>query len=253
MSTVATHPSYEELCADFEWAVAERELGVTKGGRINIAWHCSDRICELGLASKPALIWEDFAGNGRTYTFDDLRVLSNTIAVYLGGLGLRPGERICLFMDRVPELYIGFLGILKMGGITQPLFSAFGEDSLWTRLSDAKTSAILTQRKHVGKVRKIRERLSELRHIVVVDAGDARLQEREVTMALHELPRVERLDPYPSTSETPSVLHYTSGTTASPRAPSTSTTRSSPSTSPPSGCSTCSPTTSTGATPTLVG
>jgi acetyl-CoA synthetase len=217
MSTVATHPSYEGLCADFDWGVAERDLGVNKGGRINIGWHCSDRICELGHASKPALIWEDFAGHGRTYTFDDLRVLSNTIGVYLGGLGLRPGERICLFMDRVPELYIGFLGILKMGGIAQPLFSAFGEDSLFTRLADAKTSAIVTQRKHVGKVRRIRERLPELRHIVVVDAGDAPLQDREVAMTLDELPRVERFDPYPSTSETPSVLHYTSGTTGQPK------------------------------------
>jgi acetyl-CoA synthetase len=36
-------------------------------------------------------------------------------------------------------------------------------------------------------------------------------------MALDELPRVERLDVYPSTSETPSVLHYTSGTTGQPK------------------------------------
>jgi acetyl-CoA synthetase len=217
MSTVATHPSYEELCANFDWAMAERELGVAKGGRINIGWHCSDRICELGLAKKPALIWEDFAGNRRTYTFDGLRAHSNAVAAYLVGLGLQPGERICLFMDRVPELYIGFLAILKIGAIAQPLFSAFGEDSLWTRLADAQTSAILTQRKHLGKVRRIREKLPEMRHTVVVDGGDAPLQDREVAMALHDLPRVERFEPYPSTSETPSVLHYTSGTTGQPK------------------------------------
>jgi acetyl-CoA synthetase len=217
MSATATRPTYEEMCAGFDWAIAERELGLTRGGRINIGAHCSDRICELGLAGKAALIWEDYAGNARTYTFGDLRVLSNTVASYLTRLGLQPGERICLFMDRVPELYIGFLGILKMGGIAQPLFSAFGEDSLWTRLADAETSAILTQRKHVGKVRKIRERLPKLRHIVVVDAGDASLQERETALALDALPRVERFEVYPSTSETPSVLHYTSGTTGQPK------------------------------------
>ena len=37
-------------------------------------------------------------------------------------------------MDKIPELYISFLGGLKMGAIVQPLFSAFGEDSLLTRL-----------------------------------------------------------------------------------------------------------------------
>ena len=125
MSTVLTHPTYEERVAGFDWRLAEDELGVSRGGRVNIGWHCSDRVCELGRARVPALIWEDFAGNGRVYTFDDLRVLSNTIARFLQGLGVVPGERVCLFMDRVPELYIGFLGVLKMGAIVQPLFSAF--------------------------------------------------------------------------------------------------------------------------------
>jgi acetyl-CoA synthetase len=217
MSAVATHASYEEMCAGFSWEDAERELGIARGGRVNIGTHCSDRLCDLGLAAKPALIWESFAGERRTYTFDDLRVHSNAIAAYLVGLGLAPGERICLFMDRIPELYIGFLAILKMGGIAQPLFSAFGEESLWTRLADAGTAAVLTQRKHLGKVRKARERLPELRRIVVVDAGDAALLDREVAMALPSLPHTPSFTSFPSTSETPSVLHYTSGTTGQPK------------------------------------
>ncbi len=157
MTTVASHPTYDELRAGFTWAAVERELGWSPGDRINIGWYCSDRICKLGMARKRALVWEDFAGNARTYTFDDLRVLSNTIALFLSDLGIAPGERVCLFMDRVPELYLSFLGILKMGAVAQPLFSAFGDESLWTRLSDASTAAILTQRKHLPKVRKIRD------------------------------------------------------------------------------------------------
>ncbi|HVN76907.1 MAG TPA: acetate--CoA ligase [Thermoanaerobaculaceae bacterium] len=217
MSTVATHPTYEERLAGFDWKTAEDELGVSRTGRINIGWHCSDRICERGRAEAPALIWEDFAGTGRVYTFDDLRVLSNTIARFLQGLGVQPGERVCIFMDRIPELYIGFLGILKMGAIAQPLFSAFGDESLWTRLENAGTTAILTQKKHVHKVRKIRDKLPALKHVVVVDAAGAALQPGETAMALDELARVERFDVYPSTGETPSVLHYTSGTTGQPK------------------------------------
>jgi len=57
----------------------------------------------------------------------------------LADRGVKPGERVCLFLDRVPDLYIAFLGILKLGAIVQPLFSAFGEDSLETRLGDAET------------------------------------------------------------------------------------------------------------------
>ncbi len=210
-------PTYEERLAGFDWSMAERELGCRAGQPLNIGWHCSDRICQRGDALKTALIWEDFQGHARAYTFDDLRVLSNTIALYLLRLGLEPGERVCLFMDRIPELYLGFLGVLKAGGVVQPLFSAFGEDSLWTRLDDAGTAAIVTQKKHLGKVRRIRERLPNLRHIIVVDAGPAPLQAREVALSLDAEVRVQDFASYPSEAETPSVLHYTSGTTGRPK------------------------------------
>ncbi len=208
---------YEDRLKGFDWSISEKELGYRKGDTINIGWHCSDRICKLGHGRKPALIWEDFLGTGKSFTYDDVRILSNTIARYVCDLGLKPGERICLFMDRIPELYIGFLGVLKMGGIVQPLFSAFGDESLWTRLNDAKTSAIFTQKKYVPKVRKIRDKLPELRHVIVVDAAGSPLKEGEHSFAMEEVPRVDHFDVFPSMAETPSVLHYTSGTTGQPK------------------------------------
>jgi len=209
--------SYEELAAGFDWSIAERELGYQPGGPLNIGWMCSDRICRLGLADKVALDWEDYQGNQRRFTFDDLRVLSNTVAQFLCQLGLQPGERVCLFMDRVPELYIGFLGILKTGAVAQPLFSAFGEESLLVRLQNAGTAAIFTQKKHVHKVRKIREQLPSLRDIIIVDAIETALQPREVKFQMEEAPRVKDFAVYPTTAESPSVLHYTSGTTGQPK------------------------------------
>ena len=209
--------SYEELTANFDWSIAERELGYTPGEPINIGWMCSDRICHVGLGNKLALIWEDFQGHQKRFTYDDVRILSNTIAHFLRELGIQPEERVCLFMDRVPELYIGLLGILKTGAVAQPLFSAFGDESLFVRLSDAQTSAIITQRKHVPKVRKIRDKLPQLRHIIVVDAGESPLQEREIAFHMEQAPRVEQFDVYPTTAESPSILHYTSGTTGQPK------------------------------------
>jgi len=210
-------PAYQELTANFDWSITERELGYKPGGPINIGAMCSDRLCDLGLANKVALLWEDYQGNAKRFTYDDIRVLSNTIARFLCDLGIQPGERVCLFMDRVPELYIGFLGILKTGAVAQPLFSAFGEESLLVRLGDAGTSAIITQKKHVHKVRKIRGQLPKLRHIVVVDAGRAPLQECETSFQMDQAPRVEQFPVYPTTAESPSVLHYTSGTTGQPK------------------------------------
>ena len=210
-------PSYEQLVSGFQWSLAERELGYQAGEPLNIGWMCSDRICRLGQQDKLALVWEDYLGNEKRFTFDDLRILSNSIAAFLVELGIQPGERVCLFLDRVPELYIGFLGILKTGAVAQPLFSAFGDESLFVRLADARTSAIITQKKHVHKVRKIRDELPELRQIIVVDAGDSPLQARETAFHLERLPRIEHFAVYPTTAESPSVLHYTSGTTGQPK------------------------------------
>lgn len=207
----------EPLSAALDWSVAERQLGYQRGGVLNIGWMCSDRICHTGRANKTALLWENYQGERQSFTFHDVRLLSNTIAQFVVSLGIEPGERVCLFLDRVPELYIGFLGILKTGAVAQPLFSAFGDESLQVRLADAGTAAILTQKKHLAKVRKIRGSLPKLRHIVVVDAGNSPLQEKEVAFDMGAAPRVETFNVYPTVGESPSVLHYTSGTTGQPK------------------------------------
>ena len=209
---------YDDIYKNFSWHIAEEELGYHEGNVINIGEYCSDRICRLGKANKAALTWENHKGEIKKYSFNDIRVLSNTIADFLKKQGLNPGDRICLFMDKVPELYIGFLGILKMGGIAQPLFSAFGGESLFTRLDDAKTKAIFTQKKHLPKVRNILKDLPELKHIIVVDDDKNKpLREREISFEMDKAERIEEFEIFPSHAETPSVLHYTSGTTGKPK------------------------------------
>jgi len=210
--------SYEEERNTFSWNIAEKELGYKKGDVINIGEYCTDRICRLGKGDKLGFVWEGHAGDVKEFTFNDMRIYTNTIAAYLKKVGLNPGERICLFMDKVPELYLGFLGILKMGGIAQPLFSAFGSESLLTRLEDAQTSAVLVQKKHLQKVRNIVKDLPCLKTIIVVDDdGSKPLKEKEVALNIYKEEKVENFDIYPSTAETPSVLHYTSGTTGKPK------------------------------------
>lgn len=210
--------SYEERVKSFEWEISEKELEYKDGNIINIGEYCTDRICRMGKGDKPALIWQGHGGQVKTYSFDQMRVLTNTIAKFLVDLSIKDGERVCLFMDKVPALYFGFLGILKMGAIAQPLFSAFGGESLFTRLEDAQTRAIFTQRKHLAKVRKILQDLPCLEHIIVVDDdGSKPLREKELAFDMEKAEPVEKFDVFPAKAETPSVLHYTSGTTGKPK------------------------------------
>ncbi|MBN2382728.1 acetate--CoA ligase [bacterium] len=210
--------SFDERVKDFKWSLAEQELGYKPGDDINIGWYCSDRICQLGKGNKTALIWEGFGGKEKSYTYDEVRVKSNVIAQFLTGLGIKPGERVCLFLDKIPELYIGLLGILKTGAVGQPLFSAFGDESLLVRLSDAQTTALFTQKKHAPKVRKILDQLPFLKHIIIVDHDPQKaLGERELAFAMDEAAAVEHFEAYPTKAETHSLLHYTSGTTGKPK------------------------------------
>lgn len=210
--------SYEERIKHFDWQIAADELEYRDGDVINIAWYCSDRICLKGKGEKIALYHEDFHSFSRTITFNDLRLEGNKIAAFLSGLGLKNGDRICLFMGRIPELYFSFLGVLKIGAVVQPLFSAFGEESLYLRLKDAQTKAIITQKKHLPKIRKICEMLPDLEYILVVDqAESAKRGAKEISFNLEHLTQVENFNIFPTKADSPSLLHYTSGTTGLPK------------------------------------
>ena len=210
--------SYDERLKGFDWSVSEQELGYKKGDNINIGWYCTDRICEMGKANKKALIWEGLGGKEKEYTFDEIRIRSNKFGAFLRELGIKEEDRVCLFMDKIPELYISFLGVLKIGAIAQPLFSAFGDESLHVRLDNAETTAIFTQRKHVGKVRKLVERSPYLKHIIIVDHdGKKPLKEREMVFDMETYEEPANFEIFPTKAESPSVLHYTSGTTGQPK------------------------------------
>ncbi|MBT3301171.1 MAG: acetate--CoA ligase [Bacteroidetes bacterium] len=210
--------SYEERIKNFDWKISEEELGYKEGDTINIGWYCSDRICEMGKADKLALIWEGHGDIEKRYTFNDVRIRSNVIGQFLRDQGIKDGDRVCLFMDKIPELYIGLLGVLKIGAIAQPLFSAFGDESLHVRLDNSEADAIITQKKHVSKVRKILEKMPYMKTIIVVDDdGRKPLREKEVAMHMDEAAPVENLDIFPTKAESASILHYTSGTTGQPK------------------------------------
>ncbi len=209
--------NYDAARSSFDWNIAKKELGWKEGEPLNIGALCSDRICDLGNADKTALIWEGFGDKHKSYTFADLRAYSNGFAKLLTEQGIEPGDRVCIFMDKIPSLYFSFLGILKMGGVAQPLFSAFGDESLHVRLESAGARAILTTKKHVRKVRKILADLPALEKVIVVDGDGSKLKDGEIFFDVEAAPRVDSYDCYPSTPETPSVLHYTSGTTGQPK------------------------------------
>ena len=211
---------YEKLRRDISWDMAKKELAYKDGDPINLAYICVDRNVEQGRGGKLALVHENHEGEVRNYTYRDLQLLTNGWADFLGKRGIAPGDRVCIFLDRLPELYIGFMGVLKTGAVVQPLFSAFGEESVFQRADDSRAVAVITQHKHLGKIRHIRDRLPDLKHVIVVDHDDEKKRLREAEgevgfdMEAHRIPEFPIFKTY---AESPSVLHYTSGTTGKPK------------------------------------
>jgi acetyl-CoA synthetase len=201
------------------WSDAEAALGLAnRHAAVNIGQLCIDRHVESGGGERTALIHENHAGDVRRYSYRDVRDLSNGWAHFLRERGFGELDRICLFLDRVPELYVAFIGVLKLGAVVQPLFSAFGDEALRQRLEDCGTAAVITQRKHLGRVRRACAGLGSVRTIVVVDQSEASrpLREGETAYAM-ESGRRDSFPVCPTHRESPSVLHYTSGTTGKPK------------------------------------
>ncbi len=217
-STLPGAVDYELLKQTITWDVSKRALGYEDGSSLNIAQLCVDRHVDAGRGDRLALIHENHEGELRRFTYRDLMLLTNGWATFLRGCGIGSLDRVCLFLDRVPELYVGFMGILKAGAVVEPLFSAFGEDALHSRLEDSAAVAIITQRRHLGKVRRVRERLPSLKTVIVVDREEDGRPPREGELAYSMMDnRVGSFDVFRAYAETPSVLHYTSGTTGKPK------------------------------------
>jgi acetyl-CoA synthetase len=195
------------------------DLGIEQDKPFNLGALCSDRHCQQGHGSRLALVWENHSNLRRDFTFDDLRRNSNAWAQKLVELGIVAGDRVCLFADRVPDLYFAFLGILKVGAVAQPLFSQFMADALEVRLADADTRAVITTVRHLSKVRSIRSRLPSLTWVIVTDVqagAKPQLEKGELAFLAGDAP-VDAFAPFAANEDTPSLLHYTSGTTGRPK------------------------------------
>ncbi|MDP7534415.1 MAG: AMP-binding protein, partial [SAR202 cluster bacterium] len=148
----------------FDWQQLYSELDWLPGGGLNKAHEAIDRHANGPRRDKIAMIWEGKNGEREDYTFGQMKRLSDKFAGALQNLGVETGDRLFLFLDRIPELYIAFFGILKAGAIAGPLFSAFGPDPVRDRLEDSGAKLLVTQPDLRRKVSGILGQLPALEH-----------------------------------------------------------------------------------------
>ena len=208
---------WAEARASWSWERAATELDCP-GGLVNLAHEAVDRHAHGAARDRVALLWESVKGEVERYSFDALHRHSNRFANALAGLGVGRGERVFFFMDRIPELYFGVFGALKRGAIAAPLFSSLGPEALRERIARGQGAVLVTTPKLLRRLDVVRSALPSLRHVIVVGQWTASpvpagcLAYRDLVESASEECAVEHTD-----AETPSILHFTSGSTGVPK------------------------------------
>ena len=129
-----------------EWDYHKAEIQWFIGGKLNACYNCVDRHVDDGQGDDTALIWEGNDPNeSRTYTYAQLQVEVQKAANALKDLGIEKGDRVCIYMQMIPELTIAMLACARIGAIHSIVFGAFSADSLVTRINDSECKAIITQ------------------------------------------------------------------------------------------------------------
>ncbi len=196
--------TYEEARARFRWRVP---------ARYNIGVDVCDRHAEAGAGT--ALIYVDADGRALALSFGDLKRASNRLANVLSAAGLGRGDRVAILLPQRPETAIAHIAAHKAGTVSVPLFTLFGEDALLYRLSDCGASALIADRESLPKIEAIRDRLPDLKLVLIADETVHGPDWQAYGPTLDAAS--DRFVPVDTAADDPAIIIYTSGTTGPPK------------------------------------
>ncbi len=116
------------------------------GGKLNACYNCVDRHVEAGHGDQTAFIWEaNDPAVSRRVSYCELYDQVQRAASALKALGVHRGDRVCIYMQMIPELAVAVLACARIGAVHSVVFGAFSADSLVTRINDSICKVIITQ------------------------------------------------------------------------------------------------------------
>jgi acetyl-CoA synthetase len=201
-------------------------------GKTNIAYNCLDVHCETYRRNKVALIWEGENGEFKSLSYFALRRDTCRFANVLRSLGVKKGDRVTIYMGRIPEIVTAMLACARIGAIHSVVYGGFSVEALHERLEDSQSKVLIVadgayQRGKIVELKKIADealqRAATVESVLVVKrTGHEINMEFGRDMWYHELMSlpiagnacdIEMMD-----AEDPLYLLYTSGTTGKPKA-----------------------------------
>ncbi len=128
-----------------EWNFSEPKIEWFKGAKLNITENIFDR--QLGkIGHKNAIIWEpnDPSQAEISYSYRELYEKVCEFANGLRALGIRKGDRVCIYLPMIPELAIAVLACARIGAVHSVVFAGFSATALADRVNDARARLVIT-------------------------------------------------------------------------------------------------------------
>ena len=199
------------------------------GGRLNATVNCVDRHVAKNPDKTAIIFVADEPGEYEHISFAELKTQVGRVANTLKSLGVRKGDRVCIYLPMIPELAYTMLACARIGAVHSIVFGGFSADALRDRIIDAEAKVVVTANEGLRGAKRIPlkkitddavEGLAVVEKVLVVRRTDAETnmeQGRDIWM--HEAAAEQRIT-CPSewmASEDPLFILYTSGSTGKPK------------------------------------
>ncbi len=125
-----------------DWQMPDAKWFV--GGKTNIAYNALDRHMKTSVRNRVAFYWEGEDGSTRTVSYADLYYEVSKFANALRSLGIEKGDRVIIYLPRLPEQWVAMLAIARIGAVHSVVYSGLSAQALRDRAQDAEAKAVIT-------------------------------------------------------------------------------------------------------------